>query len=78
MTSHFAKDETMKLVVNGINSEFVDHIRGGGPDANGQPAVVQRTVGLGNPCRHCLQLIQEGDNKLVLAYRPFSRLQPYA
>ena len=31
-----------------------------------------------NPCRHCLGLIAEGDEKLVLAYRPFDRPQPYA
>jgi hypothetical protein len=33
---------------------------------------------LANPCRHCLGLIAEGDRKLVLAYRPFDALQPYA
>ncbi|MBI3746164.1 MAG: DUF1203 domain-containing protein, partial [Chloroflexi bacterium] len=29
-------------------------------------------------CRHCLQLIADGEDKLVLSYRPFTSLQPYA
>lgn len=34
--------------------------------------------GAANPCRHCLGLIAPGDEKLVLAHRPFARPQPYA
>ncbi|MBB2821344.1 DUF1203 domain-containing protein [Rhizobium phaseoli] len=34
--------------------------------------------GDGNPCRHCLQDIDEGEEMLVFAYRPFPELQPYA
>lgn len=68
----------MKLAVRGISSEFVNQVRNGGEDANGQRAMSMKATGLANPCRHCLQLIAEGDDKLVLAYRPFSRLQPYA
>src|SRR5882762_5783410 len=52
--------------------------RRGGPDANGQPALLRVAEGWANPCRHCLGLIVEGDEKLVLAYRPFDELQPYA
>jgi hypothetical protein len=68
----------MELRVRGIPSDEVDRIRGGGPDANGQPALLRVAEGVANPCRHCLTLIAEGDAKLVLAYRPFPRLQPYA
>lgn len=68
----------MKLVVRGIPTEHVDAIRAGGPDANGQPALLRVAEGQGNPCRHCLQRIDEGDGKLVLSYRPFDGLQPYA
>lgn len=68
----------MKLAVRGIDSDFVRSMRNGGEDANGQRAVSMKAVGSANPCRHCLQLIAEGDDMLVLAYRPFSRLQPYA
>jgi hypothetical protein len=68
----------MDLHVRGIPTELVEGIRRGEPDANGQPALVRVAEGVANPCRHCLGLIAEGDSKLVLAYRPFDTLQPYA
>lgn len=68
----------MKLAVRGIPSDAVDRIRCGGSDANGQPALTRVAEGVANPCRHCLGLIAEGEEKLVLAYRPFASLQPYA
>ena len=46
------------------------------PDANGQPA--EKIDSSGGPCRHCLQPIPEGKGTLLLAYRPFEQLQPYA
>lgn len=67
-----------QIFVQGIPTDYVDAIRAGGPDANGQAAVVEVSRGLGNPCRHCLGLIKDGEEKLVLAYRPFTSLQPYA
>ena len=66
------------LLVRGIDSAFVNSIRAGGVDANAQVAVPSKAAGARNPCRHCLQLIAEGDDLLVLAYRPFATLQPYA
>lgn len=68
----------MNFVVRGIETGYVKAIRHGGGDANGQSAVRAVARGASNPCRHCLCLIAEGDQKLVLAYRPFDRLQPYA
>jgi len=68
----------MKLLVRGIPSDQVDRIRRGGFDAYGQPALTRVAEGLANPCRHCLGLIAEGREKLVLAYRPFAGHQPYA
>jgi hypothetical protein len=68
----------MALRVSGIDSAAVQAIRGGGADANGQPALSEVARGLGNPCRHCLQPIAEGERKLVLAHRPFAQPQPYA
>ena len=68
----------MGLVVRGIDTDWVEAIRLGGRDVNGQPAVKTVAQGAANPCRHCLGLIAEGDEKLVLAHRPFGRLQPYA
>jgi hypothetical protein len=68
----------MKLIIEGIASDYVERIRRGGRDANGQPALTRVAEGVANPCRHCLGLIAEGDDKLVLAYRPFATPQPYA
>ncbi len=68
----------MKLSVQGIQSSFVRSIRDGGSDANGQPAQHRYAEGLANPCRHCLELINDGDEMLILSYRPFQSLQPYA
>jgi hypothetical protein len=68
----------MKLIIEGITTEECAHIWAGQPDANGQPALMSLADGQGNPCRHCLQLIEEGQPKLVLAFRPFRAPQPYA
>ena len=68
----------MGIVVRGIETEYVRLVRQGGTDANGQLAVKTVAQGSSNPCRHCLGLISEGEQKLVLAHRPFDRLQPYA
>lgn len=68
----------MRLFVQGIPSEMTRQFQSGGSDANGQVPVRQIAQGLANPCRHCLQLIAEGEEKLVLSYRPFAELQPYA
>ncbi len=50
----------------------------GGPDANGQPPERHIAEGTGNPCRHCLRMIPEGNGLLILAHRPFPSPQPYA
>jgi hypothetical protein len=68
----------MTLAVRGLDSDEVRRIRDGGADANGQSAIIRTAEGLANPCRHCLEMIAPGDEKLVLAYRPFPTLQPYA
>jgi len=68
----------MQIVVRGLESPLVQALRAGGLDANGQPPQAMAASGTGNPCRHCLGQIAEGQTKLVLAHRPFPRLQPYA
>ncbi|ARO23770.1 DUF1203 domain-containing protein [Rhizobium sp. S9] len=50
----------------------------GGRDAYDNPPETMISDGDGNPCRHCLQNIGEGEEMLVFAYRPFPELQPYA
>jgi len=68
----------MKLRIDGIATKECVRIWDGGLDANGQPALVRIAEGPANPCRHCLRLIPTGHQKLVLAYRPFAAVQPYA
>lgn len=68
----------LRLAVRGIPTDHAHALRHGGLDAHGQRPLTALAEGLANPCRHCLQLIREGDRKLVLAYRPFSAAQPYA
>lgn len=61
-----------------LPSDKIAFLRRGGHDAYG--CVAERAVsdGLGNPCRHCLNFIPKNAGMLILAYRPFDRLQPYA
>ena len=68
----------MMLRYEALDSEWVQSIRAGGPDAFGLPAERVRAHGLGNPCRHCLDFVPDGAEMLILAHRPFATLQPYA
>jgi hypothetical protein len=61
-----------------LDTSFVQALRSGSPDANGQAPERQVSDGGGNPCRHCLQDITAGAPMLVLAHRPFPAPQPYA
>jgi hypothetical protein len=55
----------------------VEALRAGAPDAYG--AAPERGVSDGaSPCRHCLRDIPRGAPMLILAHRPFARLDPYA
>lgn len=61
-----------------LDSDTVQALQTGAPDANGQAPESQVSDGGGNPCRHCLTDIAEGAPFLVLAHRPFPAAQPYA
>lgn len=61
-----------------IHTEVVRAYQSGGPDANGQVPERKVSDGDGNPCRHCLQMIPQGAEMLILAHRPFPAPQPYA
>ncbi|SMF52275.1 Protein of unknown function [Xaviernesmea oryzae] len=54
------------------------HLWNGGADAYGHRPETKVSDGPGHPCRHCLKNIDAGQELLVLAYRPFPDLQPYA
>ena len=53
-------------------------LQAGGPDANGLSPERAVSSGSGNPCRHCLRFIPEGEEMLILSHRPFPSAQPYA
>jgi hypothetical protein len=67
----------MELRFRGIETAEVEGLRAGELDANGQKPLLQAGAGVG-PCRQCLAIIQEDEEKLILAYRPFASLHPYA
>ena len=50
----------------------------GGPDAYGNPPERAVSDGSGLPCRHCVQMIADGKPYLIIAYRPFESITPYA
>lgn len=54
------------------------HFQGGGLDAYGLKPETKISDGDGVPCRHCLRDVVSGEAYLILAYRLFPALQPYA
>ncbi|TIT46795.1 MAG: DUF1203 domain-containing protein [Mesorhizobium sp.] len=68
----------MTIQFKALPTEDVRALQGGGLDAYGNTPERQVSDGDGMPCRHCLKNIAAGDDYLVLAYRPFPQLQPYA
>lgn len=67
-----------KIRFTALPTNQVQALRAGGPDGNGQPAERAISNGQGNPCRHCLNWIPEGNEMLILNHRPFDSVQPYA
>ena len=67
----------MQLRFTGIETRIFEAFGGGAPDAHGRAPLRQKGAGLG-PCRHCLGLMTEAEEKLILAYRPFEARHPYA
>lgn len=61
-----------------LPTEEVRALQRGGPDAYGMVPEKRISDGDGVPCRHCLTNVAAGKEYLVLAYRPFPDLQPYA
>jgi hypothetical protein len=59
-------------------SADAEHFWNGGSDAYDRAPELNTSDGPGHPCRHCLENIDAGETFLVLAYRPFPSLQPYA
>lgn len=72
------RETLLTIRVHGISTAEHEQFLRGGADANGQPPLKRRAEGRVNPCRHCLGLIATGDEMLILSYRPFDGLHPYA
>ncbi|KIC09508.1 hypothetical protein RA19_16000 [Leisingera sp. ANG-M1] len=64
--------------ITALPTQDVRALQAGGADAYGRTPERAISDGGGNPCRHCLKYIPEGEEMLVLAYRPFPETQPYA
>lgn len=65
------------IIFTALPQEHVDAIRKGAPDANGQaPKLMIASADL--PCRVCLGRIRQGESALLVSYRPFRHVQPYA
>ena len=67
-----------QITFTAMPSLEADAFRQGAADAYGMPPERAISPGGGYPCRHCLGMIEKGDPYLILAYRPFPTLQPYA
>lgn len=68
----------MSIQFKALPTEAVRALQRGGPDAYGRSPEHRISDGDGVPCRHCLKNVAEGDGYLIVAYRPFPELQPYA
>lgn len=66
-----------KIVFTAMDAAEAEAFRNGNPDANGQKP--EHSIATGTyPCRVCLGQIENGEAMLLLAYRPFPKLQPFA
>lgn len=68
----------MPLLFKALPTANVRALQAGAADAYGAAPEVKISDGDGVPCRHCLRQVGAGERYLVLAYRPFPSLQPYA
>ena len=68
----------MLIHFKALPTEDVRRLQHGGPDAYGFTPERKMSDGDGVPCRHCLRNVAAGHEYLILAYRPFPALQPYA
>jgi hypothetical protein len=68
----------MTIRFQALPTDSVRALQRGGPDAYGFTPERQTSDGDGVPCRHCLRNVDAGEEYLILAYRPFPALQPYA
>src|SRR5690242_2838208 len=68
----------MTIRFTALPTDKVRALQQGAPDAYGFVPERRVSDGDGVPCRHCLKGVAAGEEYLILAYRPFPALQPYA
>jgi hypothetical protein len=68
----------MKLRYIALPTDRVRTLQAGAVDDYGLVPERRVSDGDGVPCRHCLKNVEAGKDYLILAYRPFPALQPYA
>lgn len=68
----------MTIRFQALPTNEVRALQNGAADAYGLSPERRISDGDGVPCRHCLGNVAKGEGYLVLAYRPFPDLQPYA
>ena len=68
----------MSIVFNGMPTQEAGAYQAGAVDVYGNAPEHAVSDGIGAPCRHCLNTVAKGAPYLILAYRPFGALQPYA
>lgn len=61
-----------------LPTDAVRALQRGGADANGRPPERQISDGDGVPCRHCLRFVEKDEPFIIVGYRPFETVQPYA
>lgn len=66
------------IIFSGLSTETAHHLRAGRPDDYGNPPETGISDGDGNPCRHCLAMIEKDAPFLIVSHRPFTSKQPYA
>jgi len=67
----------MNIVFKALPTDRIRSLQNGALDDQGK--VPERVIsdGKGNPCRHCLSEIPEGQEMLIVGYKPFEGVNPY-
>ena len=67
----------MKLTYHGLPTHIVRDIKTSGRDVYDLPVETHTSDGNVSPCRHCLGVVPKGMPYLVLAHRPFEKVNAY-
>ncbi len=67
-----------EIIFTSIHSDEAQKLQEGQPDAYGRTAERYISDGESVPCRHCLDIVGKDQPYILLSYRPFPQLQPYA